>query len=115
MKPEPKAPRLPRQKAPKVVLTPEQIAERETARKEEALRLEQYESNLEKMSHHQLRGELRRTIKREYAGKPPQPQAGLTIGLASILLTVLETSKSLDNSLRANQKNPKGRLHAYPL
>lgn len=98
--------KAPRQKAQKVVLTPEQIAERELAAKLEAERLEKYEHFLETSSHRQLRGELRRTIKREYAGKPPQPQAGLTISLATVLLAVLDNTRTMEPRLRPDQKNP---------
>jgi len=115
MKPETKAPRPPRQRAPKVVLTPEQIAERELAAKTEAERLEKYEHFLETSSHRQLRGELRRVIKSEYSGKPPQPLAGLTISFATVLAAVLDNTKTGESNLRKDQKNPNGRLHAYPL
>jgi len=117
MKPAPKNTRAPKQRQPKVVLTPEQIAERELARKEENLRLEQYEASVGKMSHRQLRGELRRTIRGESTkeGNKRVPVPGLTITFATILAAVLDNSKTLETKLRADQKNPSGRLHAYPL
>lgn len=74
--------------------------------KAEQERLRLYGAALPKLSHRQLRGELVRSVKREYAGKPPQPQAGLTIALSTVLLTVLENTKTLEN--------PWGKLNAYP-
>lgn len=105
-----------------VVLTAEQQAELRAAlekaaaeRKAEQERLELYGKAVPKMSHRQLRGELVRTIKREHAGKPPQPQAGLTIAIASILLTVLDNTKTVvDKRTRPDQINPFGVLASYP-
>ncbi len=104
------------------VLTPEekekalaaQLKAAEEA-KAERERVELYGKSVEKMSHRQLRGELRRTIRREHAGKPPEPQAGLTICLASILLTVLDNTKTVvDKHTRRDQINPFGKLASYP-
>lgn len=83
--------------------------------KAERERVELYGKALPKMSHCQLRGELRRTIKREYAGKPPQPQAGLTIAWASVLLAVLDNTKTVvEKHTRPDQINPWGKLASYP-
>lgn len=96
-----------------VILTEEQKAQaladlnkRQADEKAERQRVELYGRSLPKLSHNQLRKELVKTIKREYSGKPPQPQAGLTIALASILLTVLENTNT--------PQNPQGKLHSYP-
>jgi hypothetical protein len=74
--------------------------------KAERERIELFSKSLPKLSHRQLRGELKRAVRREYAGKPPQPQAGLNIALAAILFTVLENTKT--------PENPFGKLHSYP-
>ena len=102
-----------RKKAPVQQLTPEQQAEHLAAlakadadAKAEAERVHLYGASLERMSHRQLRGELRRLIKREYAGKPLEPQAGLNIALGAILLTVLENTQT--------KENPFAKLAAYP-
>lgn len=82
---------------------------------EERQRVELYGKNVEKMSHRQLRGELRRLIRREHAGKPPEPQAGLNIALASVFLTVLNNTKTVvDKHTRRDQINPQGKLESYP-
>jgi hypothetical protein len=92
------------QKKPVAQLTPEQLAEQKIARekaaadaKAEAERIQLFGERVEKMTHKQLAGELRRTIRREYAGKPPQPQAGLNILYGSVLLTVLENTQTKEN------------------
>jgi hypothetical protein len=83
--------------------------------KAERERVELYGKALPKMSHRQLRGELRRTIRREHAGKPPQPQAGLTIAWATVLAAVLDNTKTVvDKHTRPDQINPWGKLAAYP-
>jgi len=88
----------------------------EAEAKAERERIELYGKSLPKLSHRQLQGELRRTIKREYAGKPPQPQAGINILLASILSTVLDNTKTVPwKGMRRDQVNPNGCLHSYPL
>jgi len=107
-------------KAP--VLTPEEqakvLADKQAAAAEaekERQRIELYGKAVPKMSHRQLRGELRRLIKREYSGKPPQPQAGLNIALGTIFLTVLENTKTVvEKHTRPDQINPFGVLHTYP-
>lgn len=73
--------------------------------KAERERIELFGKSLFKLSHRQLQGELRR-MKREYVGKPPQPQSGLNIALASILSLVLENTNT--------PTNPLGKLQAYP-
>lgn len=88
-------------KAP--ALTPEQQAERE--------RIELYGKNVQTMSHRQLRRELYKSVRREYAGKPPQPQAGLTIALGTVLLSVLDNTRTTPvtddgRRLRKDQINP---------
>lgn len=106
-----------KQKAPKVVLTPEQIEARELAAKEERIRLEKYDYAVTKMSHRQLAGEIKSTIRRESVkeGNKRVPVPGLTIAFATILDAVLTNSKTLETRLRDDQKNPFGKLHAYPL
>jgi len=109
----------PKSKTPKVVLTPEQIAERNEAAKVEAKRLEVYENFLSEASHRQLQGEFKRTIRAEHFKEPGKktktPIPGLTIAFATVLSAVLDNSKTLETRLRPNQINPKGKLHAYPL
>ena len=100
---------------PKVTLTAEQLAERAAAAKEEQLRLENYDRSLVKMSHRQLRGELKRAVKKEYAGKPPQAQPGLTIAFATILSAVLDNTRSMDTRLRPDQRNPNSGKRMCPL
>ena len=127
----PKGKRLMQKKAP--VLTPEEQAkalaarqQAETDAKAERERVELYGKSVEKMSHRQLRSELVKTIKRKHAGRPPQPQAGLTIGLASIFLAVLDNTQTVPvfetdkkgkpiRVARPDQINPTGKLSAYPL
>jgi hypothetical protein len=75
-------------------------------RKAEEERLAVYQSGLEKMSHRQLRSVLVKTIKSEHAGRPPVPQAGLTIALSTILLTVLDNTQT--------KENPFAKLGSYP-
>jgi hypothetical protein len=109
--------------APAVALSPEERAKLRAAlekaeadRKAEVERIQLYGEAVPKMSHRQLRSELVKTIRREHIGKPPQPQAGLTIALASVFLTVLDNTKTVgvfDNGKRPrpDQINPNGRLH----
>ena len=111
-----------RQKKPQVVLSAEDLVAQQAARekaqaeqKAERERIDLYGKATNKMSHRQLRSELVKTIRREYAGKPPEPQAGLTIAFATILLTVLDNTKTGETRLRDDQKNPFGKLSAYPL
>jgi hypothetical protein len=113
-----KKPKL-QKKAP--ALTPEEqakfLAARQKAAEEreaERQRVELYGKTVGVMSHRQLRGELRRAIRREHAGKPPQPQAGLTICLSTILLTILDNTKTAEKKLRPDQINISGRLTSYP-
>jgi hypothetical protein len=117
-----------------VKITPEEAAKlaaaREQAEKEqneERERIQLYGKSVEKMSHRQLRSELVKTIKREHAGRPPEPIPGLTIAIASIMLTVLDNTKTsivtrTDKATgkvtlvtRLDQINTLGRLHPYPL
>jgi regulator of protease activity HflC (stomatin/prohibitin superfamily) len=115
-----RAPRKPEKKAAPVLTPEEQAAvlaarvKAEAEAKAERERIELYGKSLPKLSHRQLQGELRRTIKREYAGKPPQPQAGLTILYATVLSEVLNNTKTIYYN-RPDQINPNGRLHPYPL
>lgn len=125
-----------RHKAQKVVSnlpTPEEIAKIVAAQQQAAAdekaereRIELYGKSVRKMSHRQLRGELHRAVRREYSGKPAEPQAGLNICLASIFLTVLENTKTSEifethedgtpkRVARHDQINPKFNLHAYPV
>jgi hypothetical protein len=112
--------RHPQKKAP--VLTPEEQAKVLAARakaleeeKAERQRIELYGKSVEKMSHRQLRGELTRLIKREYAGKPPEPQAGLNICLGTVFLAVLDNTKTVrDKYTRPDQINPSGKLMWAP-
>jgi hypothetical protein len=114
-------------------LTPEEqakvIAAREQAEKEaneEQARIRLYSKSVEKMSHRQLRSELVKAIKREHAGRPPEPIPGLTIAIASVMLLVLDNTKTstvfdTDSKgrptrvARLDQINKLGTLHPYPL
>lgn len=128
-------PRNPRKsKAPvPVKITPEEaakiIAARQKANEEaeaERQRVQLYGKSVEKMSHRQLRSEFVKTIRREHAGRPPVAIPGLTIAIASIMLTVLDNTKTSPvfetdkdgkptRVARLDQINQLGRLHAYPL
>lgn len=111
MKPNKKAPALtPEQQAE--VLAAKQMAQEEAVKERE--RVELYGKSVEKMSHRQLSAELRKTIRREHTGRPPQPQAGLTILYASILSTILDSTRTSMDKPRPDQINPNGRLYAYP-
>ena len=82
-----------------------------------------YGKKLDKMTHKQFLGELRRLENRSYGpvdGKkgttvngvdfhnPKQrSRAGLSNAFATVLRTVLENTKT--------KENPKGRLHCYPV
>jgi len=101
------------QKPQAAPLTPEEReaalaahVKKQAEEKAERQRLELFGKSVEKMSHRQLRGELVRTIKREHAGKPPVPQAGLTILYSTVLLALLENTQT--------KENPFGKLQAYP-
>jgi CRISPR/Cas system endoribonuclease Cas6 (RAMP superfamily) len=103
MKPQKKAtPLTPEEQA--AYLAAQKLAAEE--REKERQRVELYGKSLGKMTDHQVQKELKKVIRREYSGKPPAPQAGLTIALATILSTVLENTKT--------DQNPNGRLHSYP-
>lgn len=82
------------------------VKKRQEEAKAERERVELYGRSLPRLRHHQLVKELKKVVRREYAGKPPQPQAGLTIALGAILLTVLENTNT--------PENPFGKLHTYP-
>jgi Ribonuclease G/E len=84
----------------------EAVKKRQADEKAERERVELYGKSLPKLSHRQLAKELKKAVKREYQGKPPQPQAGLNIALASILSLVLENTNT--------PENPFGKLHSYP-
>lgn len=80
-------------------LTVEEQATQKAARlkaaeelEKERQRIELYGKSVEKMSHRQLRAELKKAIKREHAGRPPEPQAGLPIAFATIFLNVLDNT-----------------------
>lgn len=101
------------QKKKALVLTPEEqaqiLATQKLAaeeREKERQRIELYGKSLPKLSYRQLRGELKRLIRREHAGKPPEPQAGLTIALGVILSEVLSNTQT--------PENPFAKLAAYP-
>ncbi len=105
-----------RPKKPVVHLTPEQIeanklaiAARQAELKAEQERIALFGAAVKKMSDNQLRGELRGAIRRE---RRPDPEtrkmghhAGLTVALASVLLTVLDNTQS--------PTNPRGTLTHY--
>ena len=98
-------------KAP--ALTPEEqakiLADREKAAAEakaEEQHILLYGKTVEKMQFRQLRAELKKTVKREYAGRPPAPQAGINILLGTVLLAVLENTQT--------KENPFAKLGAYP-
>lgn len=119
-------------KPKKIELTPEQQVAAAAARAlqvaaeaVERERVELYGKNVKVMSHRQLRRELAKTIKREYSGRPPEPQAGLNILFGTVLLAVLDrtiTSPVFEADkdgkptrvARLDQINQLGRLHPYP-
>jgi hypothetical protein len=92
----------------------EQTAARALLRKESAERLQAYDKHIQGMSFRQLRGELRREACK------PSDTSFLTSGIAGIMLTVLENTKTLDvfehprRIARKDQINPYHKLHAYP-
>lgn len=109
----------PNQKRKKVnlpTLTPEQIAANKAVaekaladEKAERERVELYGKSVGKMSHRQLRSELTKTIRREHfkEGGKKLPVAGLTITFGTVLLAVLDNTRtSADNRLRKDQINP---------
>ena len=114
-------------KTPIAVLTPEQIAANKAAReqaeaeaKAEQERIELYGKSVQTMSHRQLRSELKKAIKREHvkeAGRRrPVPVAGLTIAFGSILLAVLDSTRTApDPKLRKDQFNPSSDKRMCPL
>jgi hypothetical protein len=86
-------------------LTPEErataLAAKQKARTDaqaEQERVELYRKSLTNASYRQVRGELRRFIRRENAGR--------NIAWATVLLAVFENTKT--------EENRNGRLHAYP-
>lgn len=110
-----KNPRTRQHPKPAPVASPEEMAaalvakaKAEAEAKAERERLELYFKMLPKLSHNQLRGELRRTVRRESVkeGNKRIPVAGLTIAFATVLSAVLDNTKTKDN--------PKGRLNSYP-
>lgn len=117
-----KAPQLTEEQKQVVLAAAAKVAEDQ---KKEQERLNAYGANVKTMSHRQLVGELHRTIRREHAGKPPQPIAGLTIAFATVLHNVLvntRTSRVFEADedgkptrvARLDQINQLGRLYAYP-
>ena len=102
-KPVKKAPVLTQEEQAAVLA---EVKKRQEDAKVERERIELYGKSLHKMTDRQVQKELKKVIRREYSGKPPAPQAGLTIALATILSTVLENTKT--------DQNPNGRLHSYP-
>jgi len=91
------------------------LAKRQAEEKAERERIEVYGKSVPKMSHRQLRGELVRAIKREHAGRPPEPIAGLTIAWSTVLLAVLDNTKTVvGKHTRPDQVNPWGKLDSYP-
>lgn len=102
-----------KKKHTKVKLTPEQEAELKIARekaaetaKAEEERLHKYGKRVQDMSHRQLRSELKKVLRGEHVGRPPVPQAGLTIAYSTVLLAVLENTQT--------KENPFAKLVAYP-
>lgn len=92
---------------PVVALTSEQeaaaaaeVLARQAAAKLERERIERYEASLPGMSFRQIRGELRRNAKK------PNDGSLLTAGIAAIMLTVFENTKT--------KENPFAKLEAYP-
>ena len=85
--------------------------------KAERERIELYGKSVQKMSHRQLRRELVKTVRREHfkEGGKRIPVAGLPIMWATVLLTVLDNTKTGETKLRPDQKNPFGKLNSYPL
>jgi hypothetical protein len=98
---------------PATPLTPEEFAALQAAKlkaqaeaKIERDRVEAFGRTLPSLSHGQLVKVLKKVIRKEYSGKPPVAQAGLTVGLGAILLTVLENTNT--------PENPFGKLNSYP-
>lgn len=106
-------------------LTPEQAAalkaafeKAEAEQKAEKERLRLWEANVEKLSVPQLRGEIRRGIRREHTkiGKGVyEPVPGLSIAFLTVFDTLLSTTKTLYN--RNNQpienRSPFAALSCY--
>jgi hypothetical protein len=114
-----KKPNQKRQKTTVPSQTPEQIAAAKAVReqleaeaKAEQERVELYGKNVRTMSHRQLRSELKKAVKREHAKEAgrrrPVPVAGLTIAFSTILLAVLDNTRTAaDPKLREDQFNPR--------
>lgn len=91
----------------KVELTPEQIAAQKAATlkaqaeaKAEAERFDLWQKEVPKMTTAQIKGEVRRLLKREHVkvGKDQyEPLPGLTIAFATVFSTVLDSTKTLYN------------------
>ena len=109
----------PHQKHKKVATpppSPEQLAAAKAAAekaeadaKAERERIALYGKAVEKMSHRQLRSELTKTIRREHfkEGGKKLPVAGLTITFGTVLLAVLDNTRTAsDVRLRKDQINP---------
>lgn len=109
----------PHQKHKKVATpppSPEQLAAAKAAAekaeadaKAERERIALYGKAVEKMSHRQLRSELKKTIRREHfkEGGKRHPVAGLNIAFGTVLLAVLDNTKTAEN--------PFAKLSSYPL
>ncbi len=93
-----------KKKEVKKPLTQEELLARQKARakerEEDRVRAEAIEKALPKMSFRQVRGALKAQAKRPSDGSP------LTSAIASIMLIVLDNTKS--------KENPFARLQAYP-
>ena len=93
-----------KKKEAKIVLTPEQQKALKDARakerKEDLERAVALEKQLPKMSFRQVRGELKRQVRR------PNDTSPLTSAIALTMLTVLENTNT--------RENPFGKLQAYP-
>jgi len=93
-------------------LTPEQVqhlrmelAARVLEQQQAQERAEKYGKSLSKMSHKQLRGELKRTVRRNLSKEGHG--AGMELCMGIILSTVFENTKT--------KENPKGRVGCYPV
>lgn len=102
-------------KAVPVVLTAEQAAAQKAAAlkaaeeaKAEAERFLVWEKQVPKMSTQQIKGEVRRLLKREHVkvGKDQyEPLAGLTIAFASVFDTILNSTHTLYNRYDKPERN----------
>ncbi len=82
------------------VLQATEMAAKQEATKQKQADLKMYDKKVKGMSFRQLRSELRQQA------KTPRDTCLLTAGIASVMLTVLENTKT--------HENPFAKLNAYP-